>query len=79
MWRAWTNARALDQWYSPVALSVLRSVVSGVGGWWTVGVDVPENGFVAYFYGKYTEFTEHVRSPHDVLHPDAAELAARED
>jgi len=82
MWRAWTDARALEQWYSPVSLSVLPgSVVSEphVGGWWTVGVDVPENGFVAYFYGKYTEFTEHVRIVHTMCYTqDAAEFTARE-
>jgi uncharacterized protein YndB with AHSA1/START domain len=58
MWHAWTDAESLEQWYSPTALSVLPgSVVSEpvVGGWWTVGVDVPDNGFVAYFFGKYSE------------------------
>ena len=82
MWDAWTNAAALEQWYSPTALSVLpESAVSEphVGGWWTVGVDVPENGFVAYFFGKYTEVTENVRLVHTLFYTqDAAAFAARD-
>lgn len=57
LWQAWTNAEELQQWYCPTALSVVPdSVVSDprVGGMWKVAVDVPENGFVAYFWGRYT-------------------------
>ena len=82
MWHAWTDAATLEQWYSPTALTVLRgSVVSEphIGGWWTVGVDVPDNGFVAYFYGNYTEVTEHARLVHTMYYTqDAAEFAARD-
>ena len=81
MWNAWTDAAALNQWYSPTALSVLPgSVVSEpvVGGWWTVGVDVPDNGFVAYFFGKYSEFVDKSRLVHTLSYTqDAAEFAAR--
>ena len=81
MWHAWTDASALAQWYSPTALTVFPgSVVSEphVGGWWTVGVDVPDNGFVAYFYVKYTEVTEYARLVHTMFYTqDAAEFAAR--
>lgn len=81
MWDAWTDAAALEQWYSPTVLSVLSgSVVSEpvVGGWWTVGVDVPDNGFVAYFFGKYSEFVPKSRLVHTLNYTqDAAEFAAR--
>ncbi len=81
VWQAWTDANALEQWYSPTALSVVRgSVVSEpkVGGWWTVGVDVPDNGFVAYFYGTYTEVVPQSRLTHTMNYTqDAAEFAAR--
>ncbi len=82
MWDAWTDAAALEQWYSPTVLSVLPgSVVSEpvVGGWWTVGVDVPDNGFVAYFFGKYSEVVEQSRLVHSLYYTqDAAEFAARD-
>ena len=58
LWRAWTDPVQLEAWYHPVDLSVVRgSVVSDpvVGGWWTVGVDVPSHGFVAWFFGRYTD------------------------
>ena len=62
LWNAWVDADALEQWHSPTALQVLPgSVVSDAreGGWWTVGVDVKEFGFVAYFYGTYSEVVPH--------------------
>jgi uncharacterized protein YndB with AHSA1/START domain len=81
MWHAWTDATALELWYSPTALSVLPgSVVSEpvVGGWWTVGVDVPDNGFVAYFFGKYSEVVDKSRLVHTLNYTqDVAEFAAR--
>ena len=82
MWWAWTDAVALESWYSPTTLSVVPgSVVSEprVGGWWTVGVDVPENGFVAYFFGKYSEVIENSRLVHSLYYTqDAVEFAARD-
>jgi uncharacterized protein YndB with AHSA1/START domain len=81
MWDAWTDAVALEQWYSPTVLSVLPgSVVSEpvVGGWWTVGVDVPDNGFVAYFFGTYSEVADKSRLVHTLNYTqDASEFAAR--
>lgn len=81
MWHAWTDAAALEQWYSPTALRVLPgSVVSEprVGGWWTVGVDVPDNGFVAYFFGTYSEVEPLTRLVHSMNYTqDANEFAAR--
>ena len=82
MWHAWTDAAALEQWYSPTMLSVLPgSVVSEpvVGGWWSVGVDVPDNGFVAYFYGQYSEVVDGSRLVHTLYYTqDADAFAARD-
>lgn len=61
LWAAWMQEQALSKWYSPVSLKVAEgSVVSEekVGGLWTVGVDVPEYNFVAYFYGLYTRIEQ---------------------
>ena len=83
LWRAWTDPVQLEAWYHPVDLSVVRgSVVSDpvVGGWWTVGVDVPSHGFVAYFYGRYTEVQQHVRLVHTLAYTQSeAEFAARDE
>ena len=57
MWHAWTDAASLEEWYRPLELSVVPGSVTSeveVGGWWTVGVDVADEGFVAYFFGRYT-------------------------
>jgi uncharacterized protein YndB with AHSA1/START domain len=82
LWNAWVDADALEQWYSPTALQVLPgSVVSDAreGGWWTVGVDVKEFGFVAYFYGTYSEVVPHSRLVHSLYYTqDAAEFASRD-
>ncbi|MEY3310039.1 MAG: hypothetical protein RL107_175 [Actinomycetota bacterium] len=82
MWHAWTDAASLEEWYCPTVLSVLPgSVVSEptVGGWWAVAVDVPDNGFVAFFYGQYSEVVEQVRLAHTLYYTqDADEFAARD-
>jgi uncharacterized protein YndB with AHSA1/START domain len=82
LWTAWVDADALEQWYSPTALRVLPgSVVSDarVDGWWTVGVDVAEFGFVAYFYGTYFEVVPNSRLVHSLYYTqDATEFAARD-
>jgi uncharacterized protein YndB with AHSA1/START domain len=81
MWHAWTDAASLEEWYCPTVLSVLPgSVVSEptVGGWWTVAVDVPDNGFVAYFFGKYNEVVDKSRLVHSLNYTqDVTEFAAR--
>lgn len=83
LWRAWIDPVQLEAWYHPVDLSVVRgSVVSDpvVGGWWTIGVDVPSHGFVAYFYGRYTEVEHHVRLAHTLAYTQSeAEFAARDE
>ena len=58
LWEAWVEPKALEIWYSPTDLKVVPgSVVSEaqVGGLWTVGVDVSQFGFNAYFFGRYSE------------------------
>ena len=57
LWHAWTDAAALEAWYHPVQLANVPGSMTSepkVGGWWTVAVDVPEHGFAACFYGRYT-------------------------
>jgi len=81
LWDAWMDADALQNWYSPTDLKVVPgSVVSEnvVGGWWTVGVDVSQFGFNAYFFGTYSELSENKRIVHSMNYTqDAAEFAAR--
>jgi uncharacterized protein YndB with AHSA1/START domain len=81
LWDAWMDAEALQTWYSPTDLKVVPgSVVSEnmVGGWWTVGVDVSQFGFNAYFFGTYSELSENKRIVHSMNYTqDAAEFAAR--
>ncbi len=83
LWQAWTDAREIEQWYSPTDLSVVPgSVVSEavVGGEWAVGVDVPEYGFVAWFHGRYTEVDEPRRLVHTLHYTqDRAEFEARDE
>ena len=81
LWDAWMDADALQVWYSPTDLKVVPgSVVSEPfnGGWWTVGVDVSQFGFNAYFFGTYSELSENKRIVHSMNYTqDAAEFAAR--
>ncbi len=62
LWSAWMDDEKLSKWYSPTSLSVAEGTVTSeqfVGGSWTVGVDVPEYNFVAYFFGSYTKLVQH--------------------
>ncbi len=83
LWDAWIDPVALEAWYHPTDLScVPGSVVSEPveGGWWTVGVDVPAHGFVAYFYGRYTAVVEKARLEHTMHYTQSAdEFAARDE
>ena len=82
MWLAWTDSIALQAWYHPVDLSCLPDSVenhSEVGGIWSVSVDVPEHGFVAYFYGLYTEVREHELMTHTMIYTQSkSEWEARD-
>ena len=76
LWRAWMDPVQLEAWYHPVDLSVIRGSVASdpvVGGWWTVAVDVPSHGFVAYFYGRYIEVDLHRRLVHTLAYTQSEE------
>jgi uncharacterized protein YndB with AHSA1/START domain len=81
LWDAWTVASELEQWYCPEGLAVVPgSVVSEphVGGRWAVAVDVQPLGFVAYFFGRYTEVTAPTRLVH-TLHYSEDEATFRKE
>ncbi len=76
VWDAWTDATQLETWYFPVGLaSIPGSTVSNAveGGYWAVTVDVPEHGYVAYFFGVYTEVLTYQRLAHTMLYTQSAE------
>ena len=83
LWRAWTDPADLEQWYSPVGLSVVPGSVTSVpevDGAWTAAVDVPEHGIVAWFFGRYTEVDPGRRFAHTLHYTqDRAELDARDE
>ena len=82
MWQAWTDAAALESWYHPVHLATVPGSVTSdvaVGGLWTVGVDVPEFGFVSWFYGRYTNVVPMSRLEHTMHYTQSAEEFAERD
>ncbi len=82
LWDAWVDPVALEAWYHPTDLAcVPGSVVSEPvdDGQWAVAVDVPEYGFVAYFYGRYTAVFPHARLEHTMHYTQSAEEFAERD
>ena len=82
MWAAWTDADALEAWYHPSDLGCLPGSVTSdatVGGGWAVSVDVPEHGFVAYFYGVYTRVENGRVLEHSMHYTQSAEEFAVKD
>lgn len=82
LWDAWIDADALESWYHPVDLSVVPGTVTSdavPGGEWSVAVDVPEMGFVAYFWGCYTEVVDQERLVHTLSYSQSAEEFALRD
>ena len=83
LWAAWTDPVALEAWYHPTDLSTVPGSVASdavEGGLWTVAVDVPEHGMVAYFYGHYTAVVENARLEHTMAYTQSAEeFAARDE
>jgi uncharacterized protein YndB with AHSA1/START domain len=82
LWRAWTNSTELEKWYSPVFLQVIPGSATSdavVGGTWAIAVDVSENGFNAYFWGKYSIVETNRKLVHDLNYSqDELEFALRE-
>ena len=81
-WQAWTKAAELEKWYSPVFLKVIPGSATSeavVGGRWAIAVDVSENGFNAYFWGKYSQVDNNLKLIHDLNYSqDELEFALRE-
>ena len=82
LWRAWTDASELEKWYSPVFLKVIPGSATSeavVGGTWAIAVDVSENGFNAYFWGKYSQVETNLKLVHDLNYSqDELEFTLRE-
>jgi len=82
VWRAWTDAAELEQWYCPIFLSVVPNSATSdaeVGGTWAIAVDVSANGFNAYFWGTYQQVDLNQKLVHDLNYSqDELEFALRE-
>ena len=82
LWNAWTDSGALQSWYCGTEFSVVPNSAHSdpvVDGWWTVGVDVSQFGFNAYFYGKYQEVNENQKLTHTLYYTqDEEEFLARD-
>ena len=56
LWHAWTDTDSLAAWYHPVGFSVPAGTALSdptVGGKWSIAVEVPMDGSVHYFFGRY--------------------------
>lgn len=76
LWSAWTQAAELEEWYSPTDLSVVPGTVVSEcheGGWWTVAVDASSYGFIAYFYGTYSQVAEKTKLVHTLNYTQSQE------
>ena len=82
LWRAWTDASELEAWYFPTDLSSTKGATRSeveIGGLWACGVEVPEHGFTAYFFGKYTAIVPHELLEHTLHYTTSAEEFAAKD
>jgi uncharacterized protein YndB with AHSA1/START domain len=82
LWKAWTDATELESWYFPTDLSSTKGgTVSDlvVGGMWSCGVEVPEQGFTAYFFGHYSKIVQNKLVEHTLNYTTSAEEFARKD
>ena len=82
LWDAWTDAAALETWYHPTDLSVVPGTVTSdavAGGAWSVAVDVPSEGFVAYFWGRYTQVADQRLLEHTLSYSQSVEEFALRD
>lgn len=82
MWDAWTEPSALEAWYHPTVLSNLPGSATSqthLGGVWSIAVDVPEYGFVAYFWGQYLDVQKGKRLEHTMIYSqDEAEFVLKD-
>jgi uncharacterized protein YndB with AHSA1/START domain len=82
LWKAWTDATELESWYHPTDLSSTKgATVSNlsVGGLWSCGVEVPEHGFTAYFFGQYTKIMQNELIEHTLHYTTSPEEFAKKD
>lgn len=82
LWQAWVEPSAIETWYSPTELKVVPgSVISEANpnGLWTVGVDVSQFGFNAYFYGRYTQVQPLKKLTHTLHYTQSEEEFRRRD
>lgn len=71
LWSAWIEADKLEQWYHPTDLKSVPGATHSdlnIDGLWSCAVDVPQFGFIAYFFGKYTHIEEFVRIDHTMIY-----------
>ena len=76
LWAAWTDPDALAEWYHGVGMKSVPGTVQSdakIGGTWSVGVDVPDFEFVAYFYGEYTAVVDQARLEHTMFYTQSLE------
>lgn len=82
LWKAWTDASELESWYFPADLDSTKGATISdlvIGGMWACGVEVPEHGFTAYFFGKYTEIEQNRLLEHTLHYTTSAEEFAKKD
>ena len=82
LWKAWTDATDLESWYFPTDLgSTKGATVSdlSISGLWSCGVEVPEHGFTAYFFGKYTKIEKNQLIEHTMHYTTSSEEFAAKD
>jgi uncharacterized protein YndB with AHSA1/START domain len=82
LWMAWTDASELEAWYHPTDLSSTKgATVSNlsIGGLWSCGVEVPEHGFTAYFFGQYTKIMQNELVEHTLHYTTSAEEFVKKD
>ena len=76
LWKAWTDATELESWYFPTDLGSTKGATVSeliIGGLWTCGVEVPEQGFTAYFFGKYTRIEKNELLEHTLHYTTSPE------
>jgi uncharacterized protein YndB with AHSA1/START domain len=76
LWQAWTDASELECWYFPTDLGSTKGATVSeltIGGLWTCGVEVPEQGITAYFFGNYTKIEKNELLEHTLHYTTSLE------